>query len=91
MDRGQNVMTNQKVLKNIEIKDLMNALGFHHLDSRDRWKLKLCDTLMVTDAMVREANENEELPELLTRHIEASIQSTNRLIRKKKVLLAFFK
>lgn len=80
-----------KTLKETEIEDLMQALGFHHLDSRDRWKLKLCDTIVITDAQIRDANDSEELPDFLTRYIDVSILSKDKLLRKKKVLLAFFK
>ena len=84
-------MQDSKSLKQVEMEELMQALGFHHLDSRARWKLKLCDTIMVTDAQLTSANEHEELPDFLTRYIVASIMSKDKLLRKKKILLAFFK
>jgi len=78
-------------LTNEEINELMRALGFHRIDSRDRWKMKLVDKIEITDASIRDANMNDKLAEFLSANLEKGFQSLKTLQTRKRMLTAFFK
>ena len=60
-------MTNE--LKPDEIMELMRALGFHRIPSRNRWKMKLTDSIIVTDAQLRDNNEHGQLANFLSKFL----------------------
>jgi len=78
-------------LKPEEIDELMRALGFHAIPSRKRWKMKLADTIVVTDAQLREANDQEKLAEFLMQYMDEKLRTITTLQRRKQILSAFFK
>jgi len=78
-------------LKPEEIIELMRALGFHRIPSRNRWKMKISDTIVVTDAQLRDANENGPLADFLMKYLDESFKSLSTLARRKQILSAFFK
>ena len=80
-----------KGLSTEEIRELMRALGFHRIDSRDRWKMKIIDKIEITDASIRAANESGKLAEHLGSQLEQGFQGLKNLQMRKKVLTAFFK
>lgn len=80
-----------KGLSTEEIRELMRALGFHRIDSRNRWKMKIVDKMEVTDASIKSANESGKLAEYLSAQLEQGFQGLKNLQVRKKVLTAFFK
>jgi len=74
-----------------EVKELMRALGFHTIPSRNRWKMKLSDCIVVTDVQLRDANDRGELPEFLMKYLDEKATGLNILLRRKKMLSSFFK
>ena len=78
-------------LKPEEIIELMRALGFHRIPSRNRWKMKISDTIVFTDAQLRDANEGGRLADFLMKYLDESFKSISTLARRKQILSAFFK
>jgi len=78
-------------LKPEEIEELMRALGFHAIPSRKRWKMKLSDSIVVTDAQLRQANEKEKLAEFLMHFMNEKLKTITTIQRRKQILSAFFK
>jgi len=74
-----------------EINDVMQALGFHRINSRDRWKLKISSIVQVTDAEIRYANDTSQLSEHLSKILKDQLRIVERFRKKKLVLLALLK
>ena len=68
-----------------EINDLMKALGFHQIPSRKRWKMKVVDKVVITDAQLRHANESDELREVLTKLLFTQILQKRNLSVARKI------
>lgn len=80
-----------KELSNEDIHALMLALGFHRIPSRNRWKMKLCDTFELTDWQLENANMRGVLEQFLIDYLEKQYQSKRQLERMKKIALALFR
>jgi len=68
-----------------EINDLMKALGFHQIPSRKRWKMKVVDKVVITDAQLRHANESDKLREVLTNLLFTQILQKRNLSVARKI------
>ena len=68
-----------------EINDLMKALGFHQIPSRKRWKMKVVDKVVITDAQLRYANDSDKLREVLTTLLLTQILQKRNLSVVRKI------
>ena len=74
-----------------EINELMKGLGFHRIPSKNRWKLKIIDTLIVPDqSLTHFTGDRQGLCDYMNNVLHNKISSYKSLIRRKRMLLAFF-
>ena len=75
-----------------DIKYLMLSLGFHRIHSKKRWKMKICDSILINDSdLIHKAPTPAEFSRYLEETLDLQIRSRTTLLRKKRMLLAFFK
>jgi len=70
-----------------EISELLKALGFHRIPSRARWRIKVSDSIGITDAKIRMANESGKLREILNELLSVQILRKQKLLEIKKTII----
>lgn len=78
-------------IKEREIKELMEALGFHYIPSKKKWKLKIVSKTEITHFQLTEENFKGELEDFINAQIEEAVIPLESLKKKLRMIAVFFK
>ena len=73
-----------------EIGSFMLALGFHRINSRKRWKMKLSENFEITDFQLEFENSNANLENFLINYLRSALDSRKKISKKLRFIIALF-